>query len=254
MRIGYSCPNTNQMALTRQRKKDSHRPKRRPSREPFYQNKNVLRLKPKVFDRLREDDDFIAMIRVGRVINALNYSTFLMRHRVYQELPEEQQAIFRVRTIWVCAGYLSEGLNVIQSLQPKYHDKDFFASCLKLFEDQHKKQRKVIRDVRNSVAFHLDSDAKFTAQTLMELKLSHYEFFSRASLEDVTVTNFHLAELVDLNFLGNRVFPDDSNADILELLRLILSFSENILKASWEVVEGLGRRLDIFPSVSNAAR
>lgn len=240
------------MATTLHRKKTTNRPKRRPSQEPFYQNKNILRLKPRVFDRLREEEDFISMVRVGRVINALNYSTFLMRQRVYDELLEEQQAIFRVRTIWVCAGYLFEGLNVLESLRSKYHNKDFFASSLNLFGDQYKQQRKVTRDVRHSVAFHLDSDSKFTAQTLKELKLSHYEFFSRVAMDDVTVTNFHLAELVDLNFMGNRVFPDDASADILEVVRMILDFSQSMLKALWEVVEGLGRRLKLIPHNSAA--
>src|SRR5205085_8106711 len=60
--------------ISKSRKVTATRKKKKPNPHPFYMDKEIVRLKPKKFNTLRENADFIALVRIGRALNALAYS------------------------------------------------------------------------------------------------------------------------------------------------------------------------------------
>jgi hypothetical protein len=231
------------MPTSRKRKIDNSRRKKKPNPHPFYRDKQTLRLKSKVFNLLRENEDFIALVRIGRVLNVLDYSDQLITNPPLS-IPEQVQPHHRVRTLFNTAGYLAEGLQVVQSLRLKYSNSDFFKPLLELFDESYERKRAVVREIRNS-AFHLDHEAKATPTTLRELKLPHYDFYSEAKGE-IKSAYFHLPDLVDFNFVMDKLMPNRSDrAAVTELFEMILSFNVSFRKAAWVFITGVANRLNL---------
>ncbi len=207
-------------------------------------DKEIVRLKPKAFNELRENGDFIALIRIGRVLNVLVYSDQLITNPP-TSLPEALQAHHRVRTLFNTAGYLSEGLEVVQSLRLKYTHVEFFKPLRELFDDSFERQRNIVKKIRNS-AFHLDHEAKATPATLKDLKLPYYDFYSEAKGE-INSIYFHLPDVVDFNFLMNHLMPNRSDrAAGKELFETILNFNIVFRKAALTFVTGIVKKLNLI--------
>jgi len=211
---------------------------------------SVLRIKPRVFDRLRENEDFIAIVRVGRVINVIDHCLQILANP--PKFPTDNLLIrHRIRTLFNLAGYLSEGLEVVQSLRLRYPNDDFFEPFLRFFSVEYSGERKLVRTIRNS-AFHLDHETKVTRKMLLELKGPHYDFFSQPIIDgEVAGMYFLLADTIDMNYLVDKLSPDGvSRAAMLEMLATIPNFAAKFSAASSAFITGLGKRLKLISSVS----
>lgn len=232
------------MPASRSRTIKSVRRKNKSNPHPFYSDKDVIRLKPKIFNSLRDNEDFVALVCMGRVLNVLEYSNQLIVNPP-KSLPETLQSHHKVRTLFNSAGYLAEGLKMAESLRLKYPNDEFFKPLLELFSDTFKGQRDIVRQIRNC-AFHLDHEAKATSATLKDLKLPYYDFYSEAKGEINTVY-FHLPDIVDFNFLMNELMPNRSDRSaVTELLSTILQFNNVFRKAALIFINGVGNKLNLI--------
>jgi len=233
------------MPIARGRKQRLNRPKRKPNPDPFYMDKEIVRIKPKIFNSLRNNQDFVAMIRMARVLNVLDYSAYLLINP--PEFPtDSMRSRHRMRTLFNMAGYLAEALKVADSLRNQYHNDAAFHPLLELFDDDNKDHREVVRKIRNS-AFHLDHEAKATAVILKDLKLSHYEFYSEVK-GDMATAYFHLPDLLDINYFVDELKPNRSDRRaLLELFESILEFNMAFVVAARSFVLGLGIKLGLIP-------
>ncbi len=231
------------MPISRTRKIIAIGRKKKANSYPFYMDKEVVRLKPKVFKMLRDNKDFIALVRIGRCLNVLDYSYQLIKNPL-SSLPEKLQAHHRVRTLFNTAGYLAEGIKVAESLRLAYPNDEFFKPLCELFGDSFKGHRDIVKAIRNS-AFHLDHEAKSTAATLKGLKLPYYDFYSELRGE-VGSIYFHLPDVVDLNFLMNDLMPNRSDrVAVEELHKAILEFHIAFTGAALIFVKGVLKKLDL---------
>lgn len=230
------------------------RRKRKPSAAAFYSHKDIVRLKPKFFNSLRENDDFIAMVRIGRVFNVLDYSFHLIANAP-DGLPEHVQSRHRVRALWNCAGYLQEGIKVAFSIQLTYAKEEFFKPFMTILGAEHKKERRIMKDIRDSLAFHLDVDSKATKQMLMSMKLPYYEFYSETAGRTRSA-NFPFADLIDLNYLLNvTIDPTIKDGDSFEaLMKTILDFRQQYVEAASTFIRGVNEKLGLMISRADLER
>src|SRR5688572_2384531 len=83
-------------------------------------------------DTLRSHEDFIALAKVGRAVNAL---TFCMQ--CMADHPKATPVSLRqsVRSAFIVGGYIHETFKLAKSLQERYGEEQFFHSFLGLIND-----------------------------------------------------------------------------------------------------------------------
>src|SRR5436190_8504734 len=77
-----------------------------------------FRISKKKFLEVRDDPDFITLIQVGRIINALSFGIDLLENIKNDDLAVSRR--YGARTFFINAAYLHESLKVLYSLRPKY--------------------------------------------------------------------------------------------------------------------------------------
>ncbi|MEZ5423162.1 MAG: hypothetical protein R2682_08730 [Pyrinomonadaceae bacterium] len=204
---------------------------------------------PKRFDLLRSNDDFLAFIRVGRLLNAVAFSTeVLLTSRPDGNDPRGTRQYNRA--FFLTGGYLYEAVQLIDSLYLEFQHESYFAG-LKQFATSNldKGFKKVLQTMRHSIAFHLDCDNKSTQQTLPNLSLSSYRVMS-ATTETYRDFYFDLADTVDINYLVDSLGGPDSETIVLN--RIAKSVSEmqiGLLSAGHDFLLGLAKKLNLADKV-----
>src|SRR4029079_15456267 len=165
----------------------------------IFGEKTTIRIKRHRFPFLKNDDDFLALVKVGRLINTIAFG--LQNIVDYGDLKSPVERRQYYRAFFISGGYLHEGIQLAASLRQKYRTEEFFQPLMSLaYDDQYSVQRKILQRIRDSVAFHLDHHDKSTKTALSKLKLSKYDLMSG---ETDTFSDFYFdfADTVDLNFL-----------------------------------------------------
>lgn len=232
------------MPISRSRTRGAKRPKRKHNTQPLYMHGDVVRLKPKVFEALREDPDFVAMVRIGRVLNVLDHARYLNDNP-----PEWPSRAFetrhRVRTLFDMAVHIAQGLEAVQSLRLSYHSEEYFSALNALFGEEFSAKLNIVRKITNT-AFHLDNEVTATLSTLKELDLPYYDFYTETKGESVW-SYFYLGDMVDLNYLIGEVM--DNNADrltLIEILTAVLDLNVAFINAARDFVKGLAVKLKLM--------
>ncbi len=158
---------------------------------------------------LRNDPDFVAMIKIGRVMNALGYCiTNMVTFRDWQtnRTHERQQ-----RRTWVMlGGFLHEAIEVVNSIKGRYlGNADFEPLRALVLDYEHEKTRKKAKKVRNWMAFHLDGNDETTRATISKLKPETFTLWCGENQQNGSYY-FELADILDLTYLG-EVFPAEDD-------------------------------------------
>ncbi len=146
----------------------------------------------------------------------------------------------------VSAGYVHEGIRLVESLRLRYKDKDYFKRLTELaFDDKYKLERRVMKEIRDSVAFHLDQDDRSTKAVLERLKLPRYDLVSGNSEKGL---DFYcdMADTIDLNhiiqaFRGDKTEEETKNI----VLPLISRFVTTFFMEGHRFVAGIAEEMEI---------
>jgi hypothetical protein len=193
---------------------------------------------------LRRDPDFLALIKMGRVVNATLFGVQSMADHAKGSSPMEMRQ--SRRAFWVHSGYLHEGLVLVKSLQGRYLGLEEFEPLRVLIHDkEYKKAREYIKAVRNMTAFHLDEYDTTTRETMSKMQLTWYDLMSGDDENPMNVY-FEFADIVDM---GHLVFKFSNGREWMETAQdlndTILKFALEFSSASSAFVTYLMRKTNI---------
>ena len=200
-----------------------------------------IRIRRHRFRELRNNPDFLAFVKVGRAVNAVASGVHFISDYIDDESPVGRRQYFRA--FFMTSGFLYEGLTLVDSLRSQYLSESFFIKFNILIGKEYEKHRKVLREVRNSVAFHLDSNDKSTKLALKTLNLSRYDLMSGNSslLMDFY---FDFADTIDLNYIIDKFKDNRPESEVInELMTLITGLMKSFGSAGHEFLIGLGQKM-----------
>lgn len=155
---------------------------------------------------LRNDPDFITVIKIGRVMNALAYCTTNVL--TFKDFMTNKTHERQLRRTWMMlGGFLHEAIQVVDAIKGRYLGDPDFEPLRKLVVDhEYLPLRKRAKKVRNLVAFHLDTYDETTRTTISRLKPSTLTLWCG---ENHQANNFYfeLADILDLSYLGD-IYPE----------------------------------------------
>ncbi|MBV9242648.1 MAG: hypothetical protein JO314_11630 [Acidobacteria bacterium] len=179
---------------------------------------------------LRGDPDFLTLVKIGRVMNAI---AFAVHGAVYGD-PEGSVVGARQyrRSLYVAAGYVHEGIRLVQSIKGRYLTEPAFDALRTMalgYDD--KKARDYVRVIRNMTAFHLDEADIVTREVLCKIPPGMYDL---AGGDDRTVAtfNFDFADRIDMAYLcemfaNGREWPETAE----DIVNTVIEFATRFLVA-----------------------
>ena len=200
-----------------------------------------IRIRRHRFRELRNNQDFLALIKVGRAVNAVTSGLQFISDYMDDNTPVGRRQYYRA--VFMTSGFLYEGLELVTSLRLKYLNEPFFTKLNVLIGDKYKRHRKILQEIRNSIAFHLDSDDKSTKLALSNLNLSRYDLMSGSS-DKVVDFYFDMADTIDWNYLIDKFKDGRPEPEVnKELLKLVSEVMTNFSTAGHEFLTGLGEKM-----------
>jgi hypothetical protein len=148
--------------------------------------------------QLRNDPDFLTMIKIGRAMNAISF--VINDIMLYGEQKTLKETLQYRRAAYVLGGYLHEAITVVDRVKGRYLGEPAFESLrVLLLDPEYRKVRKHARKIRNYLAFHLDELDERTQRMLSKLKPSNYTVMS-ADIPDGCFY-FELSDYLDMAFI-----------------------------------------------------
>jgi hypothetical protein len=196
---------------------------------------------------IRNDPDFLTIIKIGRVMNAVAYGvTDIGSYNVNTALCTRQYR----RALFVLGGYLHQSITLVSAIKGRYLTEPGFEPLrLIALDSEHKKARDYVRKIRNFTAFHSDEYDETTRQTLSRLKPMTYPFMSG---DDDTAGTFYFefSDYIDLAFLvdtfaNGRSFEETSEDILVSIMDLAYKF----LTACHEFLHALCTKIKITEHV-----
>jgi hypothetical protein len=103
---------------------------------------------------------------------------------------------------FVLVGYLHEGLNVVKSIKGRYLTYPEYEPLKALvLSEEYKRERDVVRTIRNATAFHLDEVGETTRQRLVRLNPVTLPFMS-GDEKAIGGFCFDFVDFIDLSYLS----------------------------------------------------
>ncbi|MBK7391788.1 MAG: hypothetical protein IPI64_00625 [Chloracidobacterium sp.] len=226
------------MPVSRSKRSKKVAATRRKKRLPEAKYPMYVELRANALNILRDDPHFLTSLKVGRAMNAVNFSRRVTHDYMGQTSSVAKRQL--LRSTLVTGGYLYEGFLLLESLSLKYASKGSFSMCMELIGPSYKNDRKVLQLMRNNVAFHLDSDDKSTKEALTTIELGKYNYLSVES-EKVDSIYFDFADELEWNFVfAKAAQPDHRPDDTVEhVISLIDSGADAFASACFYFLEGL---------------
>jgi hypothetical protein len=193
---------------------------------------------------LKKDPDFLAMIKMGRVVNTTLFAIQCMIEHMAESTPMETRQ--SRRAFFVLGGYLHEGLALSKSLQGRYLGLPEYEQLRRLVHDRkHHKAREYIKAVRNFAAFHLDQYDTTTRQTLTEMQLAWYDLMS-GDAENKLNIYFEFSDIVDMEFLVRKFENGQTRQEAAkDIHTTVMNFAEEFTLASNSFLQFLIKRSKI---------
>ncbi len=170
----------------------------------------TVRLTKAKFNELKELPDFATAIRVGRVLNALTFAMQLVIREKEQKTAKGRRNARRAFLIF--ASYVKESLEVFYSMRSTYSSYEYYDEVQEILYPRDRRHEDILKLIRDSTGFHLDSSQKLTTDGLKSLGvLTHYDFLSG---DGTTTGDFYLdmADLVDINYFIDQ-FKQEGQTD-----------------------------------------
>ena len=176
---------------------------------PNYSKRWNLKLKPSQMIYLKDDPDFLMMLKMGRMLNALLFSMTSVAQFIKNDsyLAKRQYR----RGLFILASYLHESITVLKSTEQRHLIMDSFVPLRKIvFNPEYKKTRDYLRAIRNVAGFHLADSAvhENTRDALSDLDLSAYVLMGGDDENDFVTYYFELTDILDMAAISGH-FPDE---------------------------------------------
>lgn len=194
------------------------------------------------YNKLKEEPMFVDLVRVGRMLAALNFSI-----KVFVDAKNEDTSVAR-RQRWrgscVIAGYLHESILLVGKLNRKYKNRDYFQNLKKLVCDQEfTRQKEILKQIRNNAAFHLDHEGKSTKKAIKSFDDLPFTLASGDSNKTGEVC-FDFADSLDLHYLMEHL-NKAKGVTVEEMYETITEFTEQFIYEGTNLFRGLCRELNI---------
>ena len=169
---------------------------------------------------LRNDPDFLTMVKIGRAMNSITYCITSITTFDQFETDRTHMRQFR-RSQIMLGGFIHEAVELVNSIRARYLGNPDFEPLRALVLDyQYEKTRKQAKKVRNSLAFHLDNYDETTRVTISRMKPATYTLWSGENQQNGN-HYFEFADFLDMSYLGD-VFPDKDGCEPDEAGRRVL--------------------------------
>ncbi len=205
-----------------------------------------LKIKPSQMIYLKNDPDFLMMVKMGRILNAVLFALTSMAP--YVTYPTQIARRQYRRGLMVLAGYLHESINILRNVDERHVTMESFIPLRKIAHDhEYKKLRDYVREIRNVAGFHLADSAGIerTKQAISELKLSAYELMGGDD-EDVATYYFELSDTLDISVVNNK-FKDERGLDAIsdEIHTTIVRVAWEFIAAATNFQTALARKMEL---------
>ena len=201
-----------------------------------------IRIRRHRFREIRNNPDFLALIKVGRAVNAVTSGLQFISDYKDDDSPVGHRQFNRA--FFTTSGFLFEGLELATSLRLRYLSEPFFNKLNILIGDEYKNHRKVLKEIRHSIAFYLDSDDKSTKLALSNLNLSRYELMSGTSDQEMDFY-FDFADTIDINYLIDKFKDGRPEPDVFrDLINLVTQIMTSFGIAGHEFLTGIGQKMN----------
>lgn len=202
-----------------------------------------IRIRRHRFREVRNNPDFLALIKVGRAVNAVISGMQFISDYIGDDSPVGRRQYHRA--FFTTCGFLYEGLDLVTSIRLKYLREPFFNKLNLLIGDEYKKHRKVLQEIRHSIAFHLDSGDKSTKIALSNLNLKRYDLISGNS-DRIMDFYFDMADTIDFNYLIDKFKDDRPESEVIkEIIEMITKLVTAFATAGHEFLTGLAEKMNI---------
>ena len=205
-----------------------------------------LKIKPSQMIYLKNDPDFLMMVKMGRMLNAVLYAITSIAPFIASptHLARRQYR----RGLMVLAGYLHESIIIIRNVEDRHITMESFVPLREIaFGLEYRQAREYLREVRNVAAFHLADSAGIenTKLAISELKLSSYEL-TGADDEDFSTSYFELSDTLDIAVIS-RKFKDDRDPHVVaeEIHQTITKVAWEFIKAATDFQMALARKMEL---------
>ncbi len=195
---------------------------------------------------LKNDPDFLMMVKMGRMLNAVLYAVTsmapFMTHPTHIARRQYRRGLF------VLAGYLHESINIIRNVEDRHVTMETFVPLRKIAHDvEYRKAREYLREIRNVAGFHLADSAGIenTRQAIAELELSAYELMGGDN-DDFATFYFELSDTLDISVIGKK-FQDERPSDVVseEIHQTVNSVAWEFIQAATHFQVALARKMDL---------
>lgn len=211
------------------------------------------------YKSLRGNAEFLALLKAGRALNSITFAMRLLLDGATGSSHLEQRQARKAITMLV--GFCHEGRLLVERLRSEFSSKPYVTGFTRLLGPEFETERKLLREIRNTVSFHLDHEDRHTREVLAAIESlgenddDEVEFYESDS-GSTRDFSFAFADLLDFNFmiikssehfgLSGISDPEQREDQAIEKLHeSILSFSDVLVKALDEFLDGLTTELGI---------
>jgi len=214
--------------------------------QPDHSKRWKLKIKPEQFIYLRDDPDFLLLIKIGRAINAISFAT--CNWISFVECKTHVQRRQHRRGLFVLAGYLHETIMLIRSVGDRHITMEAFVPLRDIaYSEEYKKARSYFKIIRNYTAFHLDS-ADFhevTRESLAQLDATMYVLMGG---DDDTAGTFYFefSDYLDFAYVG-KSFQGDRTAEETanDIQKTIIDTALATLNAAFAFQVSLAKKMEL---------
>lgn len=236
------------MPVSKKRKRAGKAVKRQPVEFPLSDTSKQwsLKIKASQFIYLKDDPDFLTMVKFGRAINALSFASTVVATSMLENSNVGRRQ-YR-RGLFVLAGYLHQTIHIIRSVGDRHITMDAFVPLRKIAHDpEYKKVRVYARTIRNVTAFHLDESDEHenTKKSLSKLDPSMHVLMG-ADNDLIGSFYFEFADYLDFALVGTT-FQEGRNPQetIDDITNSIVQTSWELLQASHGFLIALAKKMEI---------
>ena len=190
-----------------------------------------LKIKPAQLIYLKDDPDFLTMVKFGRAINALSFASTVVAGWMKDDSNVGRRQ-YR-RGLFVLAGYLHQTINIIRGVGDRHITMDAFVPLRTIAHDpKYKKVRTYAQTIRNVTAFHLDEfdEHENTKTSLSKLDLSMHVLMG-ADDDNIASFYFEFADYLDFALVGTTFQGERTPRETMD------DITNSIIDTSWELLQ-----------------
>ena len=236
------------MPVSKKRKR-AGKPVQRRVYEPYkpdFTKRWKLKIKPEQFIYLRDDPDFLMLIKFGRAINAISFAlSNVATHATLETNVSRRQ--YR-RGLFVLAGYLHQTINLVRNVGDRHNTMESFVPLRTIAHGhEYKKARGYFQTIRNYTAFHLDEgdDHEHTRESISKLDPTMYVLMGG---DDNTAGTFYFefADYLDFTLVGSTFQGERTPRETMDdITKTIMDTALATLNGAFAFQVSLAKKMDL---------